>query len=155
MLQRIQTLWLFLSTTMILALFLFPYLQVFNAMGTPKVIKVTGIYENVGGQIVKTEDFTLITIVTVLLALVPIVIVFMYKDRKRQIMMGYVTILLILAYSFWLATTAKTSLGDVQLQFQNYGLGIIFIPLSILFIILAIRGIRGDIKLLRSADRLR
>ncbi|MGV3704996.1 MAG: DUF4293 domain-containing protein [Arcticibacter sp.] len=155
MLQRIQTLWLFLSTTMILALFLFPYLQVFNAMGTPKVIKVTGIYENVGGQIVKTEDFTLITIVTVLLALIPLVIVFMYKERKRQIMMGYVTILLILAYSFWLTTTAKTSLGDVQLQFQNYGLGIIFLPLSILFIILAIRGIRGDIKLLRSADRLR
>lgn len=155
MLQRIQTLWLFLSTTMILALFLFPYLQVFNAMGTPKVIKVTGIYENVGGQIVKTEDFTLITIVTVLLALIPLVIVFMYKERKRQIMMGYVTILLILAYSFWLATTAKTSLGDVQLQFQNYGLGIIFLPLSILFIILAIRGIRGDMKLLKSADRLR
>ena len=140
---------------MILALFLFPYLQVFNVMGTPKVIKVTGIYENVGGQIVKTEDFTLITIVTVLLALIPLVIVFMYKERKRQIMMGYVTILLILAYSFWLATTAKTSLGDVQLQFQNYGLGIIFIPLSILFIILAIRGIRGDMKLLKSADRLR
>lgn len=155
MLQRIQTLWLFLSTTMILCLFLFPYLQVFNAMGTPKVIKVTGIYENIGGQIVKTEDFTLITIVTVLLALVPLAIVFMYKDRKRQIMLGYVTILLILAYSFWLATTAKTSLGDVQLQFQNYGLGIIFIPLSMFFIILAIRGIRNDIKLLRSADRLR
>lgn len=155
MLQRIQTLWLFLSTTMILCLFLFPYLQVFNAMGTPKVIKVTGIYENIGGQIVKTEDFTLITIVTVLLALVPLAIVFMYKDRKRQIMLGYVTILLILAYSFWLATTAKTSLGDVQLQFQNYGLGIIFIPLSMFFIILAIRGIRSDIKLLRSADRLR
>lgn len=124
-------------------------------MGTPKVIKVTGIYENIGGQIVKTEDFTLITIVTVLLALVPLAMVFMYKDRKRQIVAGYVTILLILAYSFWLAATATAALGDVQLQFQNYGLGIIFIPLSILFIILALRGIRSDIKLLKSADRLR
>lgn len=155
MLQRIQTLWLFLSTTMLLLLFLFPYLQIFNAMGTPKVIKVTGIYENIGGQIVKTEDFTLITIVTVLLALVPLAMVFMYKDRKRQIVTGYVAILLIMAYSFWLAATATAALGDVQLQFQNYGLGIIFIPLSILFIILAIRGIRSDIKLLKSADRLR
>ncbi|WP_040299426.1 DUF4293 domain-containing protein [Arcticibacter svalbardensis] len=155
MLQRIQTLWLFLSTTMIFALFLFPYLQIFNAMGTPKVIKVTGVFENVGGQIVKTDDFTLITIVTVLLALLPFVTIFLYKERKRQITLGYITIALIVAYSFWLASTAQQVLGDLRLQFQNYGLGIIFLPLSIFFIIMAIKGIRSDIRLLKSAERLR
>lgn len=155
MLQRIQTLWLFLSTTMIFALFMFPYLQVFNASGTPKVLKVTGMYENIGGQIVKTEDFTFLTIVTVLLALLPFIIIFLYKDRKKQIALSYVTIVLLVAYGFWLAATASSTLGDIQFQFQNYGLGIIFIPLSIFFIVLAIRGVRNDIKLLKSADRLR
>jgi hypothetical protein len=51
--------------------------------------------------------------------------------------------------------TAKSVLGNVTLELGNYGIGVILPSLAILFIILALRGIRKDEMLVRSADRLR
>ncbi|WP_423149551.1 DUF4293 domain-containing protein [Rubrolithibacter danxiaensis] len=155
MLQRIQTVWLFFATVSLFALLLFPYVQVLNAYGTAKAIKVTGVYENLNGQVVQTQPFLGLTIATVILGLIPFVIIFFYKDRKKQIALSYVAILLILGFSFWLVQTTKEVIGGVTLQLQNYGLGIILPSLGILFIILALRGIRRDEKLIKSADRLR
>lgn len=155
MIQRIQTIWLFLTTTVIFALFLFPYLQILNASGTAKAVKVTGVYENIGGQIVQTSDFTGLTIATVILGLLPFVIIFFFRERQKQIKLCYLVIVLILGYSFWMAQTAKSVIGDLQLQLQNYGIGVILPCLAVLFIILALRGIRHDEKLIKSADRLR
>lgn len=155
MLQRIQTLWLFLATTVIFALFLFPYLQILSANGTAKAIKVTGVYENIGGQVVQTSGFIGLTIATVVLGLLPFAIIFFYTNRKKQILLCYLTIIFILGFSFWLAQSAKNVIGDIQLRFENYGIGVILPCLAILFIILALRGIRHDEKLIRSADRLR
>lgn len=155
MLQRVQTVWLFFATAAIFSLFLFPYLQVLNADGTAKALKVTGVYQDLNGQVVQTEPFLALTIATVVLGLLPFVIIFFYRNRKRQINLCYLTILAILGFSFWLVQTAKSVLGEVTLQFGNYGIGVILPSLAILFIILALRGIRNDEKLVRSADRLR
>ncbi|WP_374166659.1 DUF4293 domain-containing protein [Arcticibacter sp. MXS-1] len=155
MLQRIQTVWLFLTTTVIFALFLFPYLQILNANGAAKAIKVTGVYENIGGQVVQTTGFLGLTIATVLLGLLPFVVIFFYKDRKKQVALCYLIIVLILGFSFWLAQTARGVIGDLQLELQNYGIGVVLPCLAVLFLILAIRGIRRDEKLIKSADRLR
>jgi len=155
MLQRIQSVWLFLSSVSLLALFLFPYIQVLNADGTGKAVKVTGIYENINGQVVQSEPFTILTIATVIIALLPLITIFFYSDRKRQIAMCYLSIVLILGYTFWLVQVAKETVGEVNLALENYGLGVILPSLAILFIILALRGIRRDEKLVKSADRLR
>jgi hypothetical protein len=155
MLQRVQTIWLFFATAAIFSLFLFPYLQVVDADGTAKALKVTGVYQDVNGQVVKTEPFTALTIATVVLGLLPFVIIFFFRNRKKQINICYLTILAILGYSFWLVQTAKSVLGNVTLELGNYGIGVILPSLAILFIILALRGIRKDEMLVRSADRLR
>jgi hypothetical protein len=155
MIQRIQSVWLFLAGLSILALFLFPYLQLMNADGTGKAVMITGMHENINGQAVQTESFTTLTIATVIVALVPWATIFFFRDRKRQIAMCYLAIILILGYSFWLVQVAKQAAGNVTLGIQNYGLGIVMPSLAIFFIILALRGIRRDEKLVRSADRLR
>ena len=155
MLQRIQSVWLFLSSVSLFALFLFPYIQVLNADGSGKAVKISGIYENIGGQVVQTAPFTLLTIITVIIALIPMVTIFFYRNRKRQIAMCYLAIVLILGYSFWLVQVAKDTVGETSLALENYGLGVILPSLGILFIILALRGIRRDEKLIKSADRLR
>lgn len=155
MLQRVQTIWLFFATAAIFSLFLFPYLQVLNADGTAKALKVTGVFQDINGQIVQTEPFLALTIATVILGLLPFLIIFFYRNRKKQINICYLTIVAILGYSFWLVQTAKNVLGDITLQLGNYGIGVILPSLAILFIILALRGIRKDEKLVRSADRLR
>lgn len=155
MLQRVQTLWLFFATLVIFALFLFPYVQILTPDGTAQAIKVTGVYQTVGGQVVQTQQFLGLTIATVLLGLIPFLIIFFYRNRKRQIAICYLAILAILGFSFWLVQTAKTVIGNVNLEIGNYGIGVILPSLAILFIILALRGIRNDEKLIKSADRLR
>jgi len=155
MLQRVQTIWLFFATAAIFSLFLFPYLQVLNADGTAKALKVTGVYQDINGQVVQTEPFLALTIATVVLGLLPFAIIFFFRNRKKQINICYLAILAILGYSFWLVQTAKNVLGNITLRLENYGIGVILPSLAILFIILALRGIRNDEKLVKSADRLR
>lgn len=154
MIQRIQTVWFFLASVSFYALFLFAYLH-FTQGGVAKALKVTGLYENVNGQLLHTQDFTALTIATALIGALPIVAAFMFRERKRQIAVAYVAIVAVLGFFFWLYQTTKTYIGDIQLQPENYGIGIFLPSITILFLIFAIKGIRKDEKLIRSADRLR
>ncbi|MEO8795023.1 MAG: DUF4293 domain-containing protein [Daejeonella sp.] len=155
MVQRVQTVWLFFASLAIFCLFLFPYLHVLSANGTAKALKVTGVYENINGEVVHTSMFLPLIIITVILGLIPLVIIFFYQNRKTQIQICYFNIVAILAFSFWLVQVAKQVFGDITLQIGNYGIGVILPSLAILFTILALRGIRNDEKLIKSADRLR
>ncbi|MXV50884.1 DUF4293 family protein [Pedobacter sp. HMF7647] len=155
MLQRIQTVWLFLASLAIFLLFIFPLIYI-NINGMAMAIKVTGVYHSVAnGQALRTESFVLLSVITIAVALLPLIVISFYKNRKTQLSIAYIAILLVLVYSFWLAQTAKGVVGNAELQLQNYGIGMILPSVGILFIILAIKGIRKDEKLVRSADRLR
>lgn len=155
MLQRIQTIWLFFATAAIFSLFLFPIIQVLDVNGAAKVMKVTGLYEHTGGQVVQNQAFLLLTVATVILALIPFVAIFLYRNRPKQILVCYAAIVAIVAYCFWLAQTAKQVFAGIALKIDNYGIGILLPSLAILFMMLAIKGIRKDEKLIKSADRLR
>ena len=96
-----------------------------------------------------------LTIATVILGLIPFITIFLFKNRNQQIKMCYLSIVAILGFSFWLVQTAKQALGAINLQTENYGLGVILPSLSVFFVILALRGIRKDEKLIKSSDRLR
>lgn len=155
MIQRIQSVWLFFATATIFSLFLFPYIQVFNPDGSAKIIKVTGIYQGMMGQSVQTEAFLTLTIATVILALIPFILIFLFRNRKQQLTLCYLTVALIIGYSFWIIQTAKGVIDGATLQAENYGIGLMLPSIAILFVILAIRGIRKDDRMVKSADRLR
>lgn len=155
MIQRIQSVWLFFATACIFSLFLFPYLQALNPDGSASLVKVMGVYQNIAGQQVQTQAFLGLTIATVILALIPFITIFLYKDRKKQVMLCYLSIALVIAFSFWLIQTAKGVLGPVELRAENYGIGTLLPSIAILFLILAIRGMKKDDRLIKSADRLR
>jgi Gpi18-like mannosyltransferase len=120
MLQRVQTIWLFLASTAIFCLFLFPYLQVYNPDGSFRAVKITGVQESVGGQIVQSESFLALTIVSVIIALIPLITIFLFKNRKLQIKLCYLSIAAILVFSFLLVQTAKQVLGPITLQSENH-----------------------------------
>lgn len=155
MLQRVQSIWLLFATLSILSLFLFPYIQIPESDGLLKSIMVTGVYENVNNQTLQTQHFTIITVATVFLALIPLITIFLFKNRKQQINLCYLTVMAILGYSFWLVQSAKGIIGDFTLQTENYRIGVFLPSLAILFLVLAIKGIKRDEKLIRSVDRLR
>ncbi|SEL45505.1 DUF4293 domain-containing protein [Parapedobacter koreensis] len=157
MIQRIQSVWLFLASATIFALFLFPYLQYADIGGVGKALKVTGVYHGLEGQAIREEFFILQTIATVLLGIFPLYIIFKFRNRKHQIQLIILEIVLILLFGAWLYTAASTALTEARqfLSAQNIGVGFFLLPISIIFLFMAMGGIRNDAKLIKSADRLR
>lgn len=157
MIQRIQTIWLFLSGIVLLGLFIFPLANTIDIVGLGKQIFVSGIYTSVNNESVKQESFILLTIATVVLALLPIFIIFQFKQRKRQIQLIFGQMALIAGFTLWLYLHVGSilSANNQFLKADNIGIGFFLLPVSIIFLSMAIGGIRKDEKLIKSADRLR
>ncbi|MFD2148008.1 DUF4293 domain-containing protein [Mucilaginibacter antarcticus] len=155
MLQRIQSIYLFAAGLVIAALFVFPLINNAYVDGKALTIMVTGVYQDINGQRVHTEIFTVLTLATAFVALLPLIVIFMYKDRKTQINLCYLLMVLNIGYSYWAAQTVKDVLGGAYLNMSNYGVGIILLSVSLLLIVIAQKSIQKDEKLVRSADRLR
>jgi len=153
MIQRLQTVYLFLASLVIYALFLFPIANILAPEGAKKIM-VTGVFETINNQVVQTESFTLLTIATALMGLIPLVLIFLYKNRKRQLMLVYASVVALIGFSFWLAQIVKGA-AHVLLQISDYGIGAGLSSVAILFLVLAAKGINRDEKLVKSADRLR
>jgi hypothetical protein len=155
MLQRIQSLYLLAAGLVIGALYLFPLVHNVYVNGKPLTIMVTGIYQDVNGQSTHTETFMLLAIATALVALLPLALIFLYKNRKLQINLCYLLMLIVIGYSYWVAQTVKGVIDGALLNMSNYGIGILLVSLSLLLIVIAQKSIQKDEKMVRSADRLR
>lgn len=155
MLQRIQSIYLLAASAVMFGLFLFPLAHNIYVDGKLVNVTVTGVYEIVNGQEKHIETFTALTAVTAIIALLPLAIIFMYKNRKQQIALCYGAILALIGYSFWMAQTVKKVVGDITLEYKNMGVGLFLTSLSIILIIFAFKAIQRDEKLVKSADRLR
>lgn len=150
MIQRIQTLWLFLASIISALLFLDWHTgYVFKAdiaQGFGSIVKTLTV----------TEHFPTL-IISVVMILVPLVAIFMFKDRKRQKMMVITSVLACIAFiavnlmriENFKKVTAPTPTNG------SYDIGSIIPVLVIVFLILALRGINKDEKLIKSMDRLR
>ena len=157
MIQRIQSVWLFLASVTIFALFLFPYLQYADPSGLGLALKVTGKYGASEGQAVRQELFLLQTIATIVLGIFPLYIIFRFGQRKAQVKLGLLAIVLVVLFGVWLyfAASAALAVAGQQLSATNIGVGFFLLPIAIVFLLMAIGAIRKDEKLVRSADRLR
>lgn len=153
MIQRIQSVYLLMASAAIYLLFVFPVANIYMPDGAKK-IAVTGIYETLNGQVVQTVPFTFLTIATVILGLIPLVLIFLYKNRKRQLTLVYLSVLAFIGFSFWLAQSVKAA-AEITMQLSDYGIGAGLSSVAILFLVLAGKGIQRDEKLVKSADRLR
>jgi len=129
MLQRIQTVWIFLAIVGAILLF------------------VTG------------QDFSLfgpvpfISSVCVVLIFFGFSAILSYQNRKRQILLNHISIfinaLLLGLLAYWLLTLP----GGID--FPEKGIEPLFTLLSVIFLLLANLAIRKDERLVKSVDRLR
>lgn len=129
MLQRIQTVWIFLAV--LGAVFLF----------------ATGQDVSVFGQNI------LITAGCVILILLGALSIFSYKNRKRQIMLNYISIFVNALLIGFLVQWLLTLSGGIN--FPEKGIEPIFPLLSIISLVIANFYIRRDDRLVKSVDRLR
>ena len=129
MLQRIQTIWIFLA--IIGAIFLFITGQDFSLFGPVPFISVA----------------------CVILVLLGFLSILSYKDRKRQIQLNNISLiinaLLLGLLAYWLLTLS----GGIN--FPEKGIEPVLPLLSIICLLIANVYIRKDERLVKSVDRLR
>jgi len=129
MLQRIQTIWTFLAV--LAAVFLF----------------ITG------QDVIISDSIPVINIGCIILVLVGLLSVFSFKNRKRQILLNTISmiinVLLIGILMYWLL---KLSGG---IQFPEKGIEPIFSLIAIICLFIANIYIKKDERLVKSVDRLR
>jgi len=130
MIQRIQTVYLFFAFCLMAILAFIPFSSL-NAFSDGFFIGFTSV-----------------------IAIIAIVTIFLYKNRKMQIKLCYgMLVAFVFIYIFYFIFNRQNFsftelLGHVRYTF-------VFPFISIILVYLAIRGIKKDEKLVRSLDRLR
>jgi len=127
-----------------------------NLNGTEYSIYTNGLHQKTNtasGSDLTTEAFLPLMIANIAIAAICFFNVFAFKNRAAQKRIAAVSIILILILGAWSSTYGQQLPGG--LTNASIGSGAILLFLAILFCALAIRGIRKDEQLLRSADRLR
>ena len=128
MLQRIQTIWMLLATLCAVALF-------------------------VTAQDVNLFNIPIVNITSVLLILIGSFSIFNYKNRKRQILLNNISMvinaLLTGVLLYWLLNLS----GGIS--FPEKGIEPVFPTLAIICLLIANIFIRKDERLVKSVDRLR
>jgi amino acid transporter len=153
MIQRKQSLWLLLAALLNAGVFYFDLYQ----MHTTVHSTVNGVdtAKDTVGQIRVSEHFPIL-LIAILMTLLPVVTIFLFKKRKRQITISLASILAIISFIavllFYVNSLASSPIPPVT---GNYWIGAVLPVISLVFIIMAISGIRRDEKLVKSVDRLR
>lgn len=139
MIQRIQTLWLTLTALVALATLRFPF---YTGNKTDSSLLKSFV------ELTAVNNF-FILILTVAVAVISLVVIFLYKDRKMQMRLTLLSLFIsLLNLYLYFNETNKFTEGKLALT----SVLSFFIPI---FLILSIRGIYKDDKLIKSADRLR
>ncbi|MFT4599932.1 MAG: hypothetical protein ACI857_000099 [Arenicella sp.] len=177
MIQRSQTIYLLLAFTCTTLLLFFPLFSVISTFQDVTVIAEISAYgfHVVDAPTVDVEGMTFspgqpieipIYFIFISLALLSAMAIMLYKKRKSQLRVCRLNfflhlIVVIAFYAFYYLgqgalSTAMTAneVEGVELTFgMNAGFFLLLAPLP--FLIMAIRGIKNDEKLLQSIDRIR
>ena len=144
MIQRIQSIFLFLASACFFGLFALPLAK----------SDVAGSYF-FSDQIYDVQDHIVLTGLAGLGGLVTLIAIFLYKKRTAQMRLGFLGIisaifLILVAYLF--VANEGDKMGNIEIQ-EQIGIGLPI--LAIILIIIANRFIKKDDRLVRSMDRLR
>jgi uncharacterized membrane protein len=145
MIQRVQSLWLFLAALANSGVLLFDLYRahiVVNGSDTLMSLRVNDKFH-----------FLLMALVIIIL---PLVAIFMFKNRKRQRTLSVLSIIFSLSFvSTMIFRVSKFSNEHPEATNGSYWIGSVLPVAAIVFLFLAIRGIAKDERLIRSQDRLR
>ena len=152
--QRIQTLFLIIAIALNASLFALPIAELKWEESTYQFL-LEGMKNDEG-----TVVYSSMTLIVVCLAsiLVSTLIIFMYQKRQMQIKLSQLNLLIqaaLVALIFFFTDSAVSSLGNTEGIAVEYSAGAFISLIPLLFIYLAIRGIKKDEALVRAADRIR
>lgn len=162
MIQRRQTIFMLLAAIASVLLFFMP-LASFNADGNVMRFTVFGI-ENPIESLTLSKSYTWpLMVLTVLMTILPIFTIFKYKKRELQVRLCHLAMLLNIIFIGLVFVYYDNDIQKVITAVENdsytldvaYFIGMALPLVNLVLEILAIKGIKKDIELLKSVDRLR
>jgi uncharacterized membrane protein YbaN (DUF454 family) len=152
MIQRVQSVWLFLASLTLFLLLILPILTKDSGTGETW-LQVGGIYQKTNNITQKTESYSALFGGTILGGVICLANIFSFRNRTLQKRITLLSIFLIFLLIVSIVNYAVKIPGGINGATFNIGTGLPL--LSLIFCALAFRGIRKDEQLIRSADRLR
>jgi hypothetical protein len=145
MIQRKQSLWLLLAALLNAGVLFFDLYRSHSM--------VNGV--DVTGRLRVADHFPSLLIALVMTGL-PLITIFMFRDRKRQMRLTIAAVIATLSF----LSISLLRVGNLGKQVPpptdgSYWVGAILPAIAIVFLFLALGGIRRDEKLVKSVDRLR
>lgn len=139
MIQRIQSVWLLLAAACALLSLKFSFYTGIMINDTQrKLVSITSV------------SSIPIVIAAVAVGITSLVIIFLYKDRKMQMRITFAALFVSLLLIFLYFSYKNSNFSE-----GSFDLGAPLIFLIPVFLVLALRGIYKDEKLVKSVDRLR
>lgn len=155
MIQRIQSVFLFLSSLSISSLFI-PGIDINETIDKENISNISSTGPLADGLFNVYDDYSL-----GLLALLSVILftfaIFLFRNRsiqKRMVLGSIILIFVLIGLSLYYLSTAFSD-GAIDFSLIRLDWGALLLPLSILLGVLAIRYINKDEKLVKSMDRLR
>ncbi len=152
MIQRIQTVYLLLSLTVLGMMFFFPFTVFVDADAVRYVFDFSGVYEVGTDEMVTGTLPFQILLVTV--AVINLVTIFLFRNRRLQMRLSVFNMLLMVGILILAAWYIFYTRGELQAQVY-YKATLLFPLVSLVLTWLAFRNILKDELLVRSADRIR
>ncbi len=155
MIQRIQSVYLFLVFVFAILFALLP-LAVFTVEATGvslRLLYFRSFFEETAFS--SSWYIWLLIVLWAVIVLITVIMTFQYKRRLFQIKLGKLVLLLhvvLIMLVFFFIDALRGQINGVEF---SYGASVLFPVISLIFILMAIKAIKKDEALVRSADRFR
>lgn len=152
MIQRIQSVYLLIAAILMAVVVCTPLAVLIGASDSFYLFKSMGVFEN---GLTLVYPSLGIAVCAVISALISFVSIFLFKKRKLQIKMSYVSIVFIIL--FYAAFAAYLYTGQVALEakFSKVEYGLALPAISLIVMVLALTKIKADERLVQSLNRIR
>ncbi len=154
MIQRVQSIYLFLAAILITAVYFLPLLGMEGNESILYTLYTSGVLMESGQQTLILSTWP-VTVMVGAIALLLFINIFLYKRRIIQMRICVYSILLILGLYFLIWFYQNQFRAQIPIEEVQYFYGLIFPLIAIVFIWMAFKGIRKDERLIRSYNRIR
>ncbi len=154
MIQRIQTVYLFLSAAVMISLFFLPLVEMVDEAGRLYVLDLHGFRELAGEAVRHIMPVMPLSFLVGVAAAVSLATIFFYRNRIMQIRLSVFNILIQIGF-YPLFFYYHYQAGKQIEAASDFRMGVILPVISIILVFLATRGIRKDEMLVKSYERFR
>ena len=158
MIQRIQTIYLLISSVLLLITFFIPFASFGDFDSGNYALLSTCSVSNFGELSIEISSlYYSLSVFTVILTGISFGIIFLFKNRKLQINLAQINLLLHALYYVLVYYIINNALiiNDESFVSPQYKFNFYFPVISFVLIFLALKAIKKDDNLVKSVDRIR